>query len=90
MSNLHGFTWRERLADWISGGALTVCIEQAIVAKGEAVSAAQHSEHSKFAKKLLRECAKLSLGLYAIEVATHNGKSGTARMVNRMAREALQ
>lgn len=70
-------TLRERLADWISGGALTR-------ARAEAI--ANHEE--------TLECAEDWVDAYealeAIEEATRNGKSGTARKVHRMATEALK
>lgn len=70
-------TLRERLADWISGGALS--------------DARHHRAHTmKHLRSMRSDCVKLSSALIRIERATRDGKSGTARKITRIAREALK
>jgi hypothetical protein len=74
-------TLRERLADWISGGALTRARKEGRdFYDALAPAVVHHSERAIGARAALR----------AIEAATASGKSGTARKINRMAREALK
>lgn len=69
-------TIREKLADWISGGALSE------------VTKLYHEEVAENSKN----CAKMmryGFSLIDIECATASGKSGTAKKIHRMATEAL-
>lgn len=90
--NDYKFTLRERLADWISGGALSDYIGQAVAAKLGAVKAAQATMQTPndFIRRLEVSYTKRSRALTVILAATENGKSGTAQKVARIAREALK
>jgi len=77
-------TRRERLADWISGGTVTFWYE--LYSQAHSNAAFQLEQATTFAVE--RELALEALE--AIEAATRDGKSGTARKINRMAREALK
>ena len=69
-------TFRERLADWISGGALS----------GEREATKVYIDAC--VEKVGEENA-LWGAMYDIYDATANGKSGTAQKIHRMAKEAL-
>lgn len=76
-------TFRERLADWISGGALSEAREDVV------------NRESDYMRVM--ECFKDCSGrldsrhkaLHRIMVETADGKSGTAQKIHRMAKEAL-
>lgn len=75
--NGYKLTWRERLADWISGGAL----------------ARERREHARTNARLNAahiQMMQANPALLSIYRATKDGKSGTAKMVARMAEEALK
>jgi transposase len=67
-------TYRERLADWISGGALTKARVELRVSDAA----------KNVGKRSMRDA------LERIHAATCNGKSGTAQKISRMAREGLE
>jgi hypothetical protein len=77
-------TLRERLADWISGGALTRAQDQC--AEWKEAFGIEYDEHQATWSRAVTRLDKLR----AIEAATRYGKFGTARKINRMAREALK
>lgn len=70
-------TLRERIADWISGGALTQARYEA-------------DFNLRQCCIWVDEFDRADDALLAIAAATRNGKSGTARKVHRMATEALK
>lgn len=76
-------TFRERLADWISGGALSEAYEDR--------NDAQHYENKNFAaaEHLSTKVSKYDAAIRDIMRATADGKSGTAQKIYRMAKEAL-
>ena len=84
MSNPHNFTLRERLADWISGGALA----------RERSSLLRVTERCDMwlekAYDARSDRVVFLSSLRAILAATEHGKSGTAQKVARMARDALE
>lgn len=85
-------TFRELIADWISGGALT----RANSESDDYFNAWQDTEKKLMADARIDKTAIIlerdtyRNALARIEYATRNGKSGTAIMINRMAREALK
>ena len=70
-------TFRERLADWISGGKLTEAHEEI-------------GALSRKVKSLDAAFIEVDVALMLIADATDGIQSGTARKINRMAREALK
>lgn len=84
-------TFREKLADWISGGALTRAREWSeYEAKLARRAEKRASDWQDNAAILALRCHKAHDALDAIADATDGGKSGTAIKINRMAREALK
>jgi hypothetical protein len=84
-------TRRERLADWISGGALS----RAQNAKDRAEQLEQLSRQTadyafEAAGGYCMTVQTRTKTLRAIITATDNGKSGTARKINRIARGGLE
>ena len=77
-------TLREKLADIISGGALSRAQNQC--AAWEEAFGIEYDEHQT---TWSRAVTRLDI-LRAIIAATDNGKSGTARKINRMAKEGLE
>lgn len=69
-------TFREKLADWISGGALSKAREH------EAV-------HEMLYAESVMECSWLDDHMRKIFHATAGIQSGTAQKIHRMAKEAL-
>ena len=69
-------TFREKLADWISGGALSVDRKSKEVYLNALLDAR-------------RKESSLWSAMNSIFIATADGKSGTARKIHRMAKEAL-
>ena len=77
-------TRRERLADWISG----VCFGPSYLRMCRDYEEICHGWEKRFMEAVeLRD--QYEDALDAIIAATDNGKSGTARKINRMAREGL-
>lgn len=90
-------TFRERLADWISGGEITLLADAAWrkaeeaskwrEAYGEVELGWGKTQHDLEAA---RQGLRQAVGVLAhIRDATANGKSGTAQKIHRMAKEAL-
>ncbi|OWV44238.1 hypothetical protein [Mameliella alba] len=83
-------TFRERIADWISGGVVT-----RVRAANEAAVMVQRNCRIERANALdMEDRMRQRVGvmmwhLTSIEAATRHVKSGTGRKINRMAREAL-
>lgn len=98
-------TFRERLADWISGGALSVSrsacdgwerlYETQSFAQAERWREAYGEVELGWGKtqhdlESARQKLKQAIGgLVLIRDATADGKSGTAQKIHRMAKEAL-
>lgn len=69
-------TFRERLADWISGGALSKAREH-------------EATHELLYAEIVMECSWLEDRMRHIFHVTADSKSGTAQKIHRMAKEAL-
>ena len=81
MSDTYEFTWRERIADWISGGVLIDEIrnlERIVILNDRILTGIRNNRDGT------------TEALRSILAATEHDKSGTAQKVARMAREALE
>lgn len=76
-------TWRERLADWISGGALTRARNHCVIITAEG---------SAYVSKgtIAADNAKLQQALRDIAAMETAGANGTVKRMARLAREALE
>ena len=84
-------TFRERLADLLTGGALTTARDD----RDRLASELRTSEHlSDTNRRQIRihfeNNIQFSRALRAIADATENGKSGTAKRINLMAKKGLE
>lgn len=77
-------TFRERLADIISGGAVTA--ERNARVKADLALCNSRA----LLDKATRDRSAFQWALFGIEKATAAGKSGTAMKINRMARKGLK
>jgi hypothetical protein len=81
-------TFREKLADWISGGSVTLAKSQRIDLL-KTINRMERVREDELRREV-RAWNKRESAIRRILAATENGKSGTAQKIARIAREALE
>ena len=83
-------TFREKLADWISGGALYRSLQELeLESIWRRDMERRRLNTSDLNVRLACDLRELRLAMKCIKDEVANGKSGTAQKIHRMAKEAL-